>query len=127
MPFKTIIEPFKIKTVEPIRWITREEREQLLQRAHYNLFLLPADAILIDLLTDSGTAASSSIQNPKIYNPKSSVPPRPSIQNRKSEILPGRSPGLLQSKIQNRKSEISPAPRHGPSRLRASAVLLLGL
>jgi hypothetical protein len=65
MPFKTIIEPFKIKTVEPIRWTTREAREQLLQRAHYNLFLLPADAILIDLLTDSGTAASFSIQNPK--------------------------------------------------------------
>ena len=62
MPFKTIIEPFKIKTVEPIRWTTREEREQLLQRAHYNLFLLPADAILIDLLTDSGTAAMSTHQ-----------------------------------------------------------------
>jgi tryptophanase len=71
MPFKTIIEPFKIKTVEPIRWTTREERAQLLERAHYNLFLLPADTILIDLLTDSGTAPSSSIQNPKsqIQNP----------------------------------------------------------
>jgi tryptophanase len=62
MPFKTIIEPFKIKTVEPIRWTRREEREQFLQRAHYNLFLLPADAILIDLLTDSGTAAMSTRQ-----------------------------------------------------------------
>jgi len=62
MPFKTIIEPFKIKTVEPIRWTTREEREQLLARAHYNLFLLAADAILIDLLTDSGTAAMSTHQ-----------------------------------------------------------------
>jgi tryptophanase len=62
MAFKTIIEPFKIKTVEPIRWTTREEREQLLERAHHNLFLLAADAILIDLLTDSGTAAMSTHQ-----------------------------------------------------------------
>ncbi len=62
MDFKTIIEPFKIKTVEPIRWTTRPERERLLSQAHYNLFLLPADAILIDLLTDSGTAAMSTHQ-----------------------------------------------------------------
>ena len=62
MAFKTIIEPFKIKTVEPIRWTTREERERLLHQAHYNLFLLPADAILIDLLTDSGTTAMSTHQ-----------------------------------------------------------------
>jgi len=62
MAFKTLIEPFKIKTVEPIRWTTRDERAQLLARAHYNLFLLPANAILIDLLTDSGTAAMSTRQ-----------------------------------------------------------------
>jgi tryptophanase len=59
---RTIIEPFKIKTVEPIRWTTRQERQELLARAHYNVFLIPADEILIDLLTDSGTAAMSTRQ-----------------------------------------------------------------
>ncbi len=59
---KTIIEPFKIKAVEPIYFTTREERIRILQQAHFNPFLIHARDVIIDLLTDSGTSAMSSEQ-----------------------------------------------------------------
>ncbi|HMC63319.1 MAG TPA: tryptophanase [Gemmataceae bacterium] len=59
---RTIIEPFKIKMVEPIKLTTPEQREAALRRAHFNVFQIPAEDVIIDLLTDSGTAAMSSEQ-----------------------------------------------------------------
>lgn len=61
-PYKTIIEPFKAKMIEPIPFTTREERQTLLENSGYNLFNIPADKVTIDLLTDSGTSAMSAWQ-----------------------------------------------------------------
>ncbi len=59
---KTIIEPFKVKMVEPIKFTTEAFRREKLKEAHHNLFSLKAEDVIIDLLTDSGTSAMSSFQ-----------------------------------------------------------------
>ena len=60
--WKTIIEPFRIHAVEPIRMLGRAEREEALRAADWNLFRLRAEDVLIDLLTDSGTGSMSAEQ-----------------------------------------------------------------
>jgi len=62
MQHRTIIEPFRIKSVEPILLSTQPQRERFLERARYNAFLLDSEQVIIDLLTDSGTSAMSAAQ-----------------------------------------------------------------
>ena len=59
---ENVIEPYKIKTLEPIYWTTRDQRKQILKKAHLNLFFIPSQEVIIDLLTDSGTGAMSANQ-----------------------------------------------------------------
>ena len=59
---KNVIEPYKIKTLEPIYWTTKEQRQEALKKAHLNLFFIPSKDVIIDLLTDSGTGAMSANQ-----------------------------------------------------------------
>ncbi len=84
--WKTIIEPFKIKSVEPLGITTRDERKTVLEQAHYNLFNIKAEKVLIDMLTDSGTGAMSAAQWGGVMNGDESYAGARSYYNFEREI-----------------------------------------
>ena len=88
---KTIIEPFKIKSVEPIKMTNRTEREAYLKEATYNLFKLDSEKVIIDLLTDSGTSSMSAKQWAAIMQGDESYAGSPSFhrfQNAVRNLMP---------------------------------------
>jgi tryptophanase len=76
-PFRTIVEPFRIHSVEPMRLTTRAERTAALAAAGYNLFELWAEQVLIDLLTDSGTGRCRPSSGPVSSGATKRTPERP--------------------------------------------------
>ena len=88
-PYKTIIEPFRIHSVEPLTMTTREQREDALKKAGYNLFKIPAKDVIIDLLTDSGTGAMSRDQWAAIQHGDESYAGSPSYQIFKDAVQNG--------------------------------------
>ncbi len=83
---KTIIEPFRIKSVEPIRMTNRAERQVYLENAHYNLFALESEHVIIDLLTDSGTSSMSANQWAAIMRGDESYAGSPSYDKFKKAV-----------------------------------------
>ncbi len=83
---KTIIEPFKIKSVEPIKMTNRTERETYLKEANYNLFKLDSEKVIIDLLTDSGTSSMSARQWAAIMQGDESYAGSPSYHRFQSAV-----------------------------------------
>jgi hypothetical protein len=71
---KTIIEPFEIKMAGPIALTTPQEREEILRRAYFNVFQIPAEQVITDLLTDSGTSAMSAERPPRSLACPDSIP-----------------------------------------------------
>ena len=112
--WQTIIEPFRIHSVEPIRITTVEEREAALTAAGYNLFNVDADDVIIDLLTDSGTGAMSRDQWAAIQHGDESYAGSPSWHVFREAVQRLHDNGIDPSRIlpANLDPELAPRPAH---------------